>query len=341
MARPNKIWYRKGKDAWVVVIGGKWHTLARGKKNRKLAEEKFYELMLVRPEAPEDPEARVASLCEGFLAWSKKHHAADTYRNHAFYIQSFAEACGNLPVADLKVFHVTRWVDAKKWNETSSYNARRFAFRVFTWALDEGIIGKNPLKGLKKGKGKPRMRALTPDEYRVLLRASEGRFKVFLYTLRQTGARPKEIRTVRWDQMQGDRLVMAEHKTARHSGKPRVIYLNTRMQRLLKRLPRSSANIFLNKRGKPWTTNAVRLQFARLRTKLGLPADVTAYLVRHGWGTQAVLNGTNPAIVAELMGNSLEMVSKVYVHLAGEHEHLQTAMASASRIPKPSRVSPR
>jgi hypothetical protein len=32
MARPNKIWYRKGKDTWGVVIGGKWHTLAMGKK---------------------------------------------------------------------------------------------------------------------------------------------------------------------------------------------------------------------------------------------------------------------------------------------------------------------
>jgi hypothetical protein len=35
----------------------------------------------------------------------------------------------------------------------------------------------------------------------------------------------------------------------------------------------------------------------------------------------------NPAVVAELMGhNSLEMVSKVYVHLADQHEHLKQAV---------------
>lgn len=73
--------------------------------------------------------------------------------------------------------------------------------------------------------------------------------------------------------------------------------------------------------------NAVRLQRARLRRKLGLPEDLCAYLARHGFGTRAILNGVNPAVVAELMGHtSLEMVSKVYRHLADQHEHLREAV---------------
>ncbi len=341
MARPNKIWFRKSTGWWVVVIDGEWKKLAKGKGNKAAADTKFHELMLLRAEAPEDASARVAALCEAFLRWSKLHHADDTYRNHAFYIQSFAEACGQLLVKDLKVFHVTRWVDGKTaWKETSAYNARRFVFRVFTWAKEQGMIAKNPLEGLKKGKPNPRMRALSVDEYNLLLKEAKGEFKTFLYALRQTGARPKEVRTVQWKHVKTDRWVFPEHKTDEHTTKPRTVYLTPPMQKLMQKLPKNSPYVFLNKRGKPWTTNAVRLQIARIKKKLGLSADVCAYLVRHGWGTQAILNGTNPAVVAELMGHSsLEMVSKVYVHLADQHAHLQDAMTSATKMPTPSKAA--
>jgi hypothetical protein len=60
-----------------------------------------------------------------------------------------------------------------------------------------------------------------------------------------------------------------------------------------------------------------------------------------GFGTRAILNGVNPSVVAELMGhNSLEMVSKVYVHLADEHAHLKAAVKkinpSSTPLPAPS-----
>ena len=47
--------------------------------------------------------------------------------------------------------------------------------------------------------------------------------------------------------------------------------------------------VFLNKRGRPWTTNAVRLRIKRLKDKLGLPEDVCAYLFRHTFGIVSVI----------------------------------------------------
>ena len=110
--------------------------------------------------------------------------------------------------------------------------------------------------------------------------------------------------------------------------KARVIILTENMRRMMERLKgNGSPHVFLNTEGEPWTMNAVRLQMSRLRSKLGLPEDLCAYVARHGFGTRAILNGVNPAVVAELMGHtSLEMVSKVYVHLADQHEHLREAV---------------
>lgn len=76
--------------------------------------------------------------------------AEDTCRGYQFYAQAFAEASGYLPAMNLPPFHVTRWVDAKaasgQWNQTTQFNARRTAFRIFSWAHQEKLLPRNPLK---------------------------------------------------------------------------------------------------------------------------------------------------------------------------------------------------
>ena len=333
MPRPNKPWFRAATDWWMVKIDGRQMKLAKGKKNKTAALKKFHELMAARTELPESVDARIADVCEAFLGFSSKNHAPDTYRNYRFYIQSFCDTSGLLPVLELRQFHVSRWIEAKEWNETSRHNGRRFVFRAFSWAVGEGILEKNPLAGMKKGKPKPRKRALTDEEYLSLIRATDGCFRAFLFALRQTGARPKELRTLTWEQVREDRLVLWEHKTDEATEAPRVIYLNEPMQKMMLVLRKrsNSDHVFLNSRGRPWTTNAVRQRIQLLREKLGLANDVCAYLFRHTFGTNAVMNGVDIATVAELMGHSsTEMVNKVYLHLADQQSHLQSAIEKAT-----------
>lgn len=350
MARPAKVWYRSDIGWWMVTIAGKKTRLLQGPKDqqhRELAEERYCDLRKLRRQLPEAADARVADVVEEFLSWSSINQSEDTYRGYLFYAQKLSEACGQVLVTDFKPIHVTRWVNGKKekgeWGDTTAYNACRTAFRIFSWAFQEGILGKNPLKGMSRPRPKPRDRALTDDEFRAMLRCSRPYFRRLLLALRLTGARPKELRTLRWSQVREDRLVLSEHKTVKKTRKPRVIYLTAVMQKMLAWLKRHSHSdhVFLNSEGLPWTMNAVRLQVMRLKAKLGLKDDVCAYLIRHQWGTQAILNGTNPSVVAELMGNSLEMVSSVYVHLAEQHSRLQQEMEQATRASTPRPTSQR
>ena len=48
MPRPNKIWFRKDTGCWMVTIAGKRVPLAKGRENRKLAQQKFHELAVQR-----------------------------------------------------------------------------------------------------------------------------------------------------------------------------------------------------------------------------------------------------------------------------------------------------
>ena len=123
----------------MVTLGGKQHKLAEGRENKKLALKKFLELQVLMAEAPESADMRVASVCDAFLQWSERHQAAETYRGYSFYAQSFCEACGYLPVADLRPHHVTKWMDSKAWGPTSQFNAVRTAQRVFNWAVKREV----------------------------------------------------------------------------------------------------------------------------------------------------------------------------------------------------------
>ncbi len=363
MARPAKVWYRSDIGWWMVTLGGEKTRLLQApndEKHRILAEEKFVELRKLQRVAPQASTSRTADVIESFLQWSRQHLSEETHRVNQYYCQLFAEHCGTVPARDLKPFHVTAWIavmrDPKRveqeierrkreiqagniekryqgrppkvWGESTAHNARVAAFRVFSWAKDEGVLTENPLAGMKRPKPPSRQRAMSEDEFTKLHENAGGPFADYLSALRETGARPKELRDLLWTQVEEDKLVLTKHKTSRKVKKARVIILTEAMRAMIQRLRGNGhTHVFLNTEGQPWTMNAVRLQMTRLRERLGLAKDLCAYLCRHGFGTRAILNGVNPLVVAELMGhNSLEMVSKVYVHLADEHAHLKQAV---------------
>ena len=347
MGRPNKPWFRPDVGWWVTNVGGKQHRLAKGKANKAEAVRAFHELMALTPRRPEAHDARVCDLTESFLDFvRRKKYSDDTYRNYSFYLMSFCDFRGFRPAREIIPHDVTQWITSPKkphgkrtpkpWNDTTEYNAKRTVFRLFSWANEEGLLTVNPLKGLRREKPKPKRRCLTEAEYCTFLRGARRPFRVFLWSLMETGARPSELRRLKWSDVKGDCLVIEEHKTAKKTGKERVIYMTERMQRCIGRLRERSASpyVFVNRRGRPWTGNAVRLQVDRIKNRTGLASDVCAYMVRHTFATWALVRGVDPATLAELLGhNSTDMIMKVYLHLADQKQHMRLAVEQAARRP--------
>lgn len=346
MPRRAAVWYRKATGWWMFTQGSQQVKLLRGPNDeatRQLAEETWIERRKQQRERPDSVAATVADVVESFLEWSERNLAADTYRVHQYYGGSLVRRCGEVFVSQFKPLHITNWIhfmmdperaakDKKYrvWKDTTAFNAKRFAFRVMNWAKEEGWLAVNPLAGMKRPKPHLRRRPMTDDEFAKMHAAANQAFADLLFALRETGARPKELRDLVWDDVQGKRCILGKHKTAKKTGEPRIITLSRAMVAMLKRRKAESKTeyVFTNKLyGKPWTMNAVRLQFSNLRKRLGLAPDLCAYLARHGFGTRAILRGVDPMTVATLMGHkSLDMVSKVYVHLSNEEAHLQDAV---------------
>lgn len=332
--REAKPWYRKSNDSWYVEINGQQVRLAKGKASRPEAIKQFHLLMSgTRPIAPKSLIA--SEVCDLFLRHSEKEHKAETFDWHKRYLQSFSDRCGHLKTVDLIPFHLTSWLDAQGWKATRRH-ATGIVKRAFAWCREQGLIEKDPFAEVSVPKGGKRERILTESERKELLAAIRDReFRDFVFAMQSTGCRPGEVRSVTAGEINFEvgLWVMTQHKTANKTGKPRIVYLTPAMVELCRRLAEKypEGPIFRSNRKKPFTRNAIRIRFRRLRAKLPHLKGVVAYTFRHTYCTDALVNGVGVAQVAELMGHTgTDMVTSVYSKLAKQVAHLREAASKAT-----------
>lgn len=338
-------WYRASKRAWYVEHDGRQVQLlklAPGEKPpiRRAPEgggrprwyppqavlEAFHRLKAGDP-ARVDPPGRItaARACDLFLRWAERHNDPKTFGWYAYYLRDFCLAHGRLPAAELKAYHVTRWLDAHPTWKGSRRHAVIAVKRAFNWAAREGLLRENPLKGVEKPPAGRRPAVLTREQRAEILAAiGDEEFRLFVEAMQESGARPSEVARVTAADVDPGRgvWVLREHKTGRKTGKPRVVYLTPRLAEITAMLAarHPEGPIFRGPRGgRPFTHAGIVSRFRRLRQKLPHLAHAVAYALRHGYATEALINGVGVAQVAELLGHrDTAMVMAHYSHLA-EH----------------------
>ena len=103
------------------------------------------------------------------------------------------------------------------------------------------------------------------------------------------------------------------------------------MERLCARFPEGP--ILRNYFGDPWTDKAVLERWRNLRATLALPRAVTPYSYRHASITGMILAGHPAALVAEVHGTSVEMITRFYGHLDGHKQAMAAFWARAKATP--------
>lgn len=332
-----KPFFRKSKKTWYLQLGRRQVSLG---KNRDEAFRRYRELLLHEQGAGAEPsrDLTVAEACDLFLEWCLKHTESTTREWYQQYLQDFCNHFGNLRTTELKPFHVSRWVDMHRgWGPASQRAAIGTVKRVFSWAEGEGLVSGNPVRKVRKPRGRRRERILSPAEREKILAAIRDQaFKDFVIALQETGCRPSEVATIAAAEvrLEDGTWVLAKHKTARKTGQPRTIFLTRRMIELSRTLTAKNPTgpLFRNTRGRRWTRNAIRCRFIRLRKKLPELKGVVCYTYRHTYATDALVNGVGVAEVAELLGHKdLAMIQEHYGHLAEKRDHLKRAAERAVR----------
>lgn len=289
------------------------------------------------------------SLTTQFLKWSAVTLKPGTVRCYQHHLKRFLWMTKNKQVRALRPLHLTTAM--KSWHDWQAVQ------RMFHWAIDEaGLLKKNPFAKVRAPGRNQRKRILTPQEVQRFIRRCRPRPRAFLLALRETLARPQEIRALQWDDLHSEqpavplevslpagRAVAVLHDfkdraKRTNSELPRVLLVTKRLGRLIERLrrrgPSPEGAVFQNSRGKPWTKNAVRCLMRRLRKRLGYGRDkrgehVVAYTFRHSVATLAASNGIVDRVLADLLGHVETRTTARYQHL--NVGHIRTALQRMDR----------
>jgi integrase len=341
---PKKPFFRKFDGWWYaqIAVGNKRKQvkLVKGKDNEREAYRAFCRLMTDEGQMqPDGANQSVANICDLFLDASQRQHKPETFAQNRYYLQDFCERHGRLMACELKQFHVVRWLDSHPGWKASRRHAITTVKRVFKWAEDQGYITSNPIRRIKKPQGGRRLRILNSEERQKILDVipDEG-FRNYIFAMQETGCRPSEVSKVTAEHvnLEVGIWVFEEHKTARKTGKSRVVYLSPAMLELTRRLVDEypSGPLFRGKQGQGYNTNSIRCRFKRLREKLPEFKHFSAYAYRHTYTTEALMNGVGIAQVAELLGHtSTDMVMRHYQHLSQKVDHMRELAAKATTSP--------
>lgn len=196
-------------------------------------------------------------------------------------------------------------------NRVMSLASKMFSFanRPLEWT------DRNPCKGVARNPEHKRKRYMRGEEAariaeQLRLEAKNSPQAVaFIYLLIFTGARRGEIAKARWSDLDGNKLVLKEHKTDQH-GDARVIHLPPQAMAVLSTLPRLLGGTITG------IASPTRI-WQRIRENAGCP-DLRLHDLRHSFASAALASGRTLAQVGELLGHADAQTTKRYAHLVDE-----------------------
>jgi len=274
-----------------------------------------------------------------FLKWAGQALAPATVAAYKHQLGKIPPCVRRKRASRIRPIDLTAW--AKSWHEGQAF------VRLLNWALrDARLIKSNPLACCRLASRGQRRRILARAALVRIMRTGRRASRAFTLALRETLARPQEIRAATWEHLQSEDIdtpldvalacgkaliVQHEFKDRRRRGdttRPRVLLVSRRLGRLILRIGRDrttrSGPIFLNNLGRAWSKNAVRCLFRRIRRRLAIIADangenVVAYTFRHSLATLAASKGVHGRTLADLLGHVETRTTDRYIHLQVSH----------------------
>lgn len=249
------------------------------------------------------------------------------------YSKHISKAIGSLPLKTISLEHVANL--SAQLSRTLAPSSVRGVLAVLSSVLQRavewGYIATNPATRIRKPKLVQREgRALTHDEIAALLaELPDGRSRVIVGTLVETGIRPGELRALRWKDHRDGKLVIHRAASSNQIGPTKTNSLRSvptgnRLDDVLKRwrfahnLDPADVLMFPGKNGKLWTDQGWRMWqrqvFASAAARAGLKG-VRPYDLRHTYASRWIASGLDVFKLAKRLGHSPTMTLTVYGHL--------------------------
>ena len=274
-----------------------------------------------------------AAFCAGPVSAHFERRKPSTQRSVRWMLNGrLLPAFGPLPLDRITSAAVHRWFDEYSRTAPGGANCVLSVLRnILNQAVDAGHIKSSPAQTVRRNP-RPRLtRFLSREEVRRLHRALDrhvdarpawARQADIIRLLLLTGCRRGEIVTLRWQDIEGDTLKIADGKTG-----ARTVYLSAPARAILERQPPSGSTYVFPSPFDPGRPLWPGLPLWRkVRKEAGIE-DVRIHDLRHTVASHAVLHGIPLPAVSRLLGHKQPSMTLRYAHV-GDRE----TEAAAERI---------
>jgi len=332
-------------------------------------------LRLDRQPIEENCDRTVLEVCQAYLADAKQNGAPKTHADRADTLFDF---CFGLPpefrqkdgaaprrltneekreigkkrihrgygqgaVLKLIPHDVTDWLNSHKtWSPSGRRTRIQAVKRAFNFAVEQGIIPRNPIRGFKVPRSKARITHINPEQEQAIYKYGNAALAEAVQVCIRTGARYGsefcKLTTKHVVDM-GERMEWVFEPHEIKTRRKRIIRISDpEIIQIVRKKMKShrSGPIFRNGKRKPWLWKNLSQRFRVLKHRLerkGIDLDEACcmYSCRHTYAKRT-LQGywtgrpTNIETLAKLMGNSPQVCRDHYLQWSDiDNEHLWEA----------------
>jgi integrase len=331
--------------------------------------------VLDRTPTPEDNTLTVLSVCQTYLADAKQNGAPKTHTDRADTLFDFCfglppefrqkgnaaprrltaeekreigkkrihKGYGQKAITKLLPLDVTEWLNShKSWSPSGRRTRIQAVKRAFNFAVEQGMVARNPIRGFKVPRSKGRITHITPEQEQAIYKNASPALAQAVRVCIRTGARfGSEFcpLTAKHVVDMGERMEWVFEPIEVKTRKKRVIRISdpaiiqiVRQQMNLHR----TGPIFRNAKGEPWHWRNLSQRFRVMKHRLerkGIDLDEACcmYSCRHTYAKRTLQGHwtgrpTNIETLAKLMGNSPQVCRDHYLQWSDiDNEHLWDA----------------
>jgi integrase/recombinase XerD len=273
----------------------------------------------------ERTQATYAGLLNQFVRWAAKQGLNDWRQVQFPHLTAFLQHERNRPLATEPP------ASARRLSLESMYLQIAALRAFYRFAENEKLLPVNVAENLSLPRRWQRLpKSLTDEEIERLLRPVTPETpaglcdQAILELAYASGLRLSELRNLRLEQLQ---LESGFLSVVGKGNKERVVPVGRQAVQALQRYldagrprlvtPRSPANVFLTKRGTPFSTVTLWLRIKKRARLAGIRRNVTPHMLRHSFATHLLEHGADLRVIQELLGHATISTTQVYTHVKG------------------------
>ncbi len=313
----------RGKKTFFIVypVGGRRRRLGLGKYpivGLKRARQKARDALVDVDKGMDPQGARIAErngatfaeLVAMFmdLYAEPRHSAAWLKYEREVLNRDVLPVLGPRRVTDVRKTDVVLLLDGiAKRSPVTANRTRAILSRIFTWALSRDLVEASPVAGVPKpgGQERPREKVLTEAEVKKIWKACEEEgsgVTASLQLVLLTAQRGGEVRSMRWEDIDGDWWTIPHAK----SGRSHRVYLSPQALTILARVAgkrKRSEWVFPARRGKALHLGGNNRGPQRVR-KASKVTGWTTHDLRRTAATMMASMGISPFVVEKILGHA-------------------------------------